>query len=249
MLKTSLRKLAAIGFVLLLIASQAQAGYKNGRAGCSVHVGDDLNGTPLAGNLGGGVDEAILQDGAELSRLLWVYPAVFYLRENGGPNALADAAIYEGLLRQERRTSVCCPDGTVLIGLALLRSEWQATYGTSLSLPAIIAHEYAHIAQFKYKFPWPEGKWPELHADFLAGWFIAHRGRFPLANNAYQAAASLYYKGDYDFNERDHHGTPAERLAAFSAGFNFNLRSNTPSGGLAYQAGIDYLKNYMASGR
>ena len=249
MLKASLRKLAAVGLVLLLAASQAQAGYKGRRAGCSVRVGDDLDGTPLAGNLGGGVDEAILGEGDELSRLLGVYPAVFYLREKGGPNALADAAIYDDLLRQEGRTSACCPDGTVLIGLALLRSEWRATFGTSLSMPAIIAHEYAHIAQFKYKLPWTEGKWPELHADFLAGWFIAHRGRFPVATDANQAAASLYYKGDYDFNESDHHGTPAERLAAFQAGFEFNLRSNSPSGGLAYQAGVNYLKRRMASRR
>jgi hypothetical protein len=110
-------------------------------------------------------------------------------------------------------------------------------------MPAIVAHEYAHIAQFKYKFPWTEGKWPELHADFLAGWFIAHRERFPLPNDAYQAAASLYYKGDYDFNDRDHHGTPEERLKAFRAGYEFNLRSNVPSGALAYQAGINYIRS------
>lgn len=207
MLKAYLRKLAAVGLVLLLAASQAEGGSKRGRAGCSVHVGDDLDGTPLAGNLGGGIDEAILGEGEELSRLLGVYPAVFYLREKGGPNARADVAIYNDLLRQEGRTSACCPDGTVLIGLALLRSEQWATRGTGLSMPAIIAHEYAHIAQFKYKFPWTEGKWPELHADFLAGWFIAHRGRFPVANNAYQAAYSLYYKGDYEFNDPGHHGS------------------------------------------
>jgi hypothetical protein len=235
MLKTYLHKLAVIGLVLLIVASQAQA--------MGAHGGDDLNGTPLAGNLGGGIDEALLEDGDELSRLLKVYPAMFYLRERGGPNALADSTIYPDLFRQERRTSTCCPDGTVFIGLALLRNEWRATFGTSLSMPAIVAHEYAHIAQFKYKFPWTEGKWPELHADFLAGWFIAHRERFPLPNDAYQAAASLYYKGDYDFNDRDHHGTPEERLKAFRAGYEFNLRSNVPSGALAYQAGINYIRS------
>jgi hypothetical protein len=249
MTKASLRQLAAIGLVFLLAVSQAQATRKHGHPGCSVHVGDDLNGTPLAGNLGGGIDEAILTEGDELSKLLGVNPAIFYLQEKGGPDARADSTIYADLLQQEGRTSNCCPDGTVLIGLSLLKSEWYATGGTSLSMPAIIAHEYAHIAQFKYKFPWQEGKWPELHADFIAGWFIAHRGRFPVPNNAYQAAASLYYKGDYDFNEPDHHGTPTERLAAFRAGFEFNLRSNVPSGSLAYQAGIDYLNRCKACGQ
>jgi len=191
MLKALLRTLTIASVVLLLIALPAQATIKGSRGGCFANAGGDELGTPIAGNLNNGIDEAILQDGDELSRLLRVYPAIFYLKENGRPNAFADTAIFNDLLRQEGRTSACCPDGTVFIGLALLSNEWRATYGTGLSIPAIIAHEYAHIAQFKYKFPWTEGKWPELHADFLAGWFIAHRGRFPLPSNAYQAAASL----------------------------------------------------------
>lgn len=67
------------------------------------------------------------------------------------------------------------------------------------------------------------GRWPR--------WFIARRERFPIPDNACHAAAGLYHKGVYEFNDRDHHGTPAGRLAAFRAGFEFNLSSDTPSGG------------------
>jgi hypothetical protein len=236
----SVHRLLVICVTLSLIAFPVPAKGKRSVRGCSV-IADDIGGTPLAGNIGQPIDNALLMDGAELSRLLMVFPAIFYMREDDQPNASAYWMILPDLLRQEGRDSRCCPDGTVLIGLKLIEYERRATYGTGLSIPAIEAHEFDHIAQYKYKFPWEEGKWRELHADFFAGWYIAHRNRF-LVTSPDQAMANFYYKGDYDFNNPDHHGTPEERVAAFRAGFEFNRRSNVPSGFLAYQAGIDYLR-------
>jgi hypothetical protein len=40
--------------------------------------------------------------------------------------------------------------------------------------------------------------------------------------NVSTAFRSVFEKGDYAFNEPDHHGTPAQRLAAATAGFQFS---------------------------
>jgi hypothetical protein len=246
MVRVLTARLLIICVVLFSLAPVVQTQPRYKPRGCSV-VDDNLNGTPVAGNLGLPIDYAIVVEGEELSALFRVYPAIFYLKEYGEPNALAAWAIYKDLLRKEGREASCCPDGTVFMGLNLIAYEWRATGGTGLSLPAIEAHEYAHIAQFKYGFPW-QGKWRELHADFLAGWYIAHRARF-LVTSPNQAMANFYYKGDYEFNSPWHHGTPEERLFAFQAGFEFNRRSNVASGSLAYQAGIDFLAQWRARTR
>jgi hypothetical protein len=219
-------------FVLSLSSVRAQTG-------CSLEGGNSVPGTPLAGNRGDHIDNALLTDGAELSRLLGVDPAIFYLRESRGPNAYATTSRFPSLLAAEQRP-FCCSDGTVLIGLELIDTEQKATGGTGDSIPAILAHEYAHIAQFKYGFPYG-GKWRELHADYLAGWYIGHRLRH-VRTNAYQAAANFFYKGDNEFNSPDHHGTHQERWEAFWQGVSLNLRGNVASGGLAYQYGLAYIK-------
>ena len=60
----------------------------------------------------------------------------------------------------------------------------------------------------------------EIVADFLAGWYMARRASaYP--TDAIQGMRSLYRKGDYLFNNPQHHGTPSQRAAAFVAGTNY----------------------------
>jgi hypothetical protein len=80
-----------------------------------------------------------------------------------------------------------------------------------------------------------------LHADYLAGWFTAHRQRF-LPQDANQALKSFFDKGDYDFFSEGHHGTPQERAAAFYAGYMLNMGNNVGLGSLAYNSGINYVR-------
>jgi hypothetical protein len=235
MTRFSLRHAAlavCIVFSLLLFSARAQTG-------CTLEGDSSIPGEPLAGNRGDNIDGALLTDGAELGRLFGVDPAIFYLRESRGPNAYATASRFPSLLAAEGRT-YCCSDGTVLLGLHLIDYEQKATGGTGQSIPAILAHEYAHIAQFKYGFPYT-GKRRELHADYLAGWYIGHRLRF-VQTNVYQAAANFFYKGDTNFNSPSHHGTHQERWVAFVAGLDLNLRGNVASGGIAYKAGLAYVR-------
>lgn len=230
-------KHAALAICLIFSLSLSSV---RAQVGCTLKGHDSIPGEPLAGNRNDNIDTALLMDGGELSRLFGVNPAIFYLRESGGPNAFATSGRFPNLLAAEGRP-FCCADGTVLIGLKLIDSEQAATGGTGLSLPAILAHEYAHIMQFKYGFPYT-GKWGELHADFMAGWYIGHRGRYPIQTDAYQAAANFFFKGDYNFNSRSHHGRPEERLEAFMAGYVLNVVGNVASAPLAYRYGHAFVQ-------
>jgi hypothetical protein len=134
-----------------------------------------------------------------------VHPNFGIIQDGNSPNAFA----------MPRVTNPNFPDGTVAFGINLLRNELGST-GTGCSTAAIVAHEYAHILQFKAGGV-PQGKYSELHADFLAGWYIGNRGRW-VPTNAFSSMFSFYQKGDYSFNSPGHHGTPDQRAAAFRAG-------------------------------
>jgi hypothetical protein len=127
------------------------------------------------------------------------------------------------------------PDGTILFGQNML-SQQLGKDPTGASVVAIMAHEFGHLAQFKQGFREP-GKRPELHADFMAGWYLSVRGRYTWVN--LMPTLKLFFElGDYQFNSPSHHGTPQERLAAAQAGFN----SSAASAGQAYALGWQFVK-------
>lgn len=202
-------------------------------------------GTPLIGNLNTPWETELLYDAEELKRLFDVRPHLFYLRESGGPNAFYMPLNFPDLITQEGGNPQNSPDGTIFIGINLLNQEYENTNGRFFSLPSILAHEFAHTVQHRAGFT-QQGKWRELHADFLAGYFIGHRERFA-KQDVYQAMLTLYSKGDYDYNNPQHHGTPSERNEAFNAGYLLNKRSTSASGAEAYKAGLLYLQEKGAS--
>ncbi|MCP4107574.1 MAG: hypothetical protein GY749_18865 [Desulfobacteraceae bacterium] len=134
--------------------------------------------------------------------VFFVYPAFSFYDDGNSPNALA------------------LPQDMVLLGLNLMRDEFQKEYGPlgNYSIIGIMAHEFGHILQFNAglhaKFP---TKLLELHADYLAGWYLGNR-KMVFPTDATQAMRSFYQKGDYAFNNPNHHGTPQERLISFTAG-------------------------------
>lgn len=134
--------------------------------------------------------------------------------------------------------------GSVFISISFLKREWRENRGNLMSVPGILGHEYAHAMQFNKKFPYG-GKWKELHADFLAGWFVAHRTRFRLTDPEV-SFRSFYKKGDIGFFARDPHGTSEERVLAMSAGYNFNFWANNGSAEHAYMEGLRYIQHLGA---
>jgi hypothetical protein len=84
------------------------------------------------------------------------------------------------------------------------------------AVAGIMAHEFAHILQFD-KESELSGKARELHADFMAGYYLGKKSYFA-PTNVRAFAVSLFEKGDYAFRSPSHHGTPQERVNAMVAG-------------------------------
>jgi hypothetical protein len=109
-------------------------------------------------------------------------------------------------------------------------------------IPTILAHEFAHILQFKNQFPkLPTAKWQELHADFMAGWFTGHRSRYR-PHVAMNSLIAIFNVGDFAFNHPGHHGTPQERVAAFDAGYRLNVQGNVSSSATAFSQGLAFIR-------
>jgi hypothetical protein len=120
------------------------------------------------------------------------------------------------------------PDGTVLLGMRLVAEEmkrgtWSLVMGAGQpgqeSLLLILAHEWAHILQFKRRV---RDAWQmEPHADFLAGWFFALRfpGEFVAIRDLENAAKTMFDKGDQGFYDRPSHGKPDFRARMVRAGY------------------------------
>ena len=150
--------------------------------------------------------------------------------DGGAPNALACPI---AILPDK-------PDGTVLLGANLFQRESQKSgsgIGSYIPLHAIIAHEFAHIMQYKNGMT-PEGPWQmEPHADFMAGWYLGAKlaafyyereghylKGFPTPQESTQeqlekTIRTFFQIGDYAFNDRTHHGEPEFRAAMVRAGY------------------------------
>jgi hypothetical protein len=154
------------------------------------------------------LDVAIRQEVQVLSAAFQVRPGFGFLRDFEQGNALATPERY-----------FPGTTGTVLLGVRLIRDELEAnpSWGTN-GIVGVMAHEFAHILQFQHGAIAP-GKPMELSADFMAGWLMGLKslGRVP-GTRPDVVAASVYRLGDYEEEDPDHHGTPAERSAAVGAG-------------------------------
>jgi len=127
-------------------------------------------------------------------------------------------------------------DGSVAIGKTLLLDEIVAAEGF-VNISGIMAHEYAHIIQFQQRSTLV-GKYAELQADFLAGWYLGNSKNLD-SKDLMDFASSLYEKGDYAFYSEQHHGTPFERSTIMIIGYiNSNLELKD-----AYNKSLEILKN------
>jgi len=139
-----------------------------------------------------------------------VVPEIFYLVDGDNPNAYATSRV----------SNPQFPDGTVFVGLSLIQSEcFNSPSKTCSAVPIIMAHEFAHIIDFKYQTPL-KGKHKELFADYLAGSYMYFRSVEFKATFVEEAALSFFRKGDFQFNSAMHHGTPEQRYECLRAGYN-----------------------------
>ena len=161
----------------------------------------------------------------ELNGMFGVKPALRFYDDSGSKNAFADPVprFADG------------PDGSVVLGIGLLgefRNPNDIWLGRQIDI--LIAHEFAHILQFKRA---ARDSWQlEPHADFMAGWAIARWHSKPLEYGKYgprdmyefnggdqivTEAETMFSMGDAEFNSPSHHGEPNYRAAMVRAGYEF----------------------------
>jgi len=133
------------------------------------------------------------------------------------------------------------------MGLNLFRLVLTRTHDSGLALITMCAHEFGHVHQFWSSYrPALEAldrtaKPMELHADFLAGFYLADRKREHPDFDLQTVGAVFEQLGDTDFASPRHHGTSAERLAAITAGYDFGKGPGRRIDAAA-EAGVHYVE-------
>ena len=178
--------------------------------GCALErgLGSLSDTTARSGNVQ--LDRAMIAEVKKVDRIFGINPGYRFLRDGDRPNAYAT-----------EESQVTGTSGTILFGLTLMQSELRTEYGGA-AMAGIAAHEGAHIFQFntndiRQRLNGPTQVRMELHADFMAGYYFARTKR--TERSLVTFAESLFAKGDYQFNERGHHGTPDQRVASMRAGY------------------------------
>ncbi len=133
---------------------------------------------------------------------------------------------------QSQKNALSFPQRYILFGYWLAVDTVFST-GSTLPIAGILAHEWAHQAQFH--FNWMEPNAPtvrntELEADAFSGYYMA------IAKNWAGSQLDAYFQnllnlGDYNFNNPGHHGTPQERVQAGALGMQIGynaLANNQP---------------------
>lgn len=127
--------------------------------------------------------------------------------------------------------------GSIFISMGLLDDEYQ-NYGSLMSVPGILAHEYAHAMQYRNSFPYPKTLRSEQHADFMTGWYIAYRCQCRMQDPRV-ALDSIARKVKTGFFDVDIHGTSQQRADAFMAGYNyFNMGGRDAGSAYQYALGV-----------
>lgn len=142
-----------------------------------------------------------------LEELFGVEVALFCYEDTEPGNAYASPAEnpFDGL------------DGKVAIGKRLLKGIAMKLNTGKYVIMALLAHEFSHIAQFKFS-PDLTRRQCEQHADYFAGYYLGRRYpelSIPLRNSI---AEWFFQMGDEAALKT--HGSPNQRMKAFMHGFN-----------------------------
>jgi hypothetical protein len=120
---------------------------------------------------------------------------------------------------RSQKNALSSPQRYILFGYWLAVDTIIST-GSTLPIAGILAHEWAHQAQFAFNWMNPNAataRNTELEADAFSGYYMA------IAKNWAGSQLNAYFQtlsnlGDYNFNNPGHHGTPQERVQAGALG-------------------------------
>ena len=145
----------------------------------------------------------------------------------------------------ECQTTNCA--STVFVGKTLLDAYNNGSLVKD-GLWGLIAHELGHSLQCKLGISGSlQGVQRELHADFLAGYYLGVKMHFSLTDIR-QFAYELSNRGDFQFNDSQHHGTPEERVRFMLMGAALNVLSLDEVSEYGYNTVTNQLGNYNITG-
>jgi hypothetical protein len=144
------------------------------------------------------------------------------------------------------------------LGLKFLsRYSPNVTVNGLMKVTGILAHETSHIFQYRWRFDTNVlkgiGGYPvkmvELHADYLAGAYIAWK-EGNQTRSASELSRLFYDLGDRALNSEDHHGTEVERLSAYTFGyfefFELQRQGYHPDAKSAATKGVLYVQRLLS---
>lgn len=115
-------------------------------------------------------------------------------------------------------------NGTIELGKSLLAFEYKQPSGNYIVM-AIMAHEFAHLVQFQHpEIRWTSSAQQELHADFLAGWYIGQYikkysyGSSERSNIPSAVMLGFGQLGDEEYWSMNHHGNKFARFMVIQQG-------------------------------
>lgn len=169
-----------------------------------------------------------------LAETFEVWPKVGFYDDSGSPNAMAMRYSIGG-----------ATEYAVVFGRAYFKKLMD--YDPSgITLLNTAAHEFAHIWVYRdglfntIRGSDPTVKRVELHADFLAGYYLGLRKRDNPQASFWAAGIGRWQSGDEQVRNVHHHGMPYERLAAAEKGFLMGFRENS-SAKEAFEAATRYV--------
>jgi hypothetical protein len=174
-----------------------------------------------------------------LAQTFRVCPGFAFFDDGERPNAFAT-----------ERSMLPDGRGTVLMGRRLFYKYMRDANDGGVTVIAISAHEFGHIYQIDSGCQQSLARLDntvrpiELHADFLAGYFLALRNNDYPELDLHAVGDAFIYLGDNNVTDRSHHGTPAERYAALDAGYRFGRNSNADIDA-ASEAGFAVVKRII----
>jgi hypothetical protein len=215
-------KSTALFSAALLCGHHTCARAKNAPRACSLRGGLTANGIELLRTSGNSdLDRSISLELTHVAESFNVLPGFGFYDDSDSPNAFA---LDEDLIANTK--------GTVIFGKQLLSDELAHQSWGGLAIAGFIAHEFGHIFQYQSEFyqhltqAQSTDRLLELHADYLAGYYLGLKRLRSGEMDIKAFLDSLYLSGDTDFNSPDHHGTPTEREQVMLAGYKMGLTNN-----------------------
>jgi hypothetical protein len=206
----------------LLCGHHTCAGAKDVPRACSLRGGLQANDIKLFRTSGNSdLDRSINLELIHAAESFNILPGFGFYDDSDGKNAFATA-----------ETWIPNTKGTVAFGIELLSDELFRNEWGGLAVAGIMAHEFGHIFQFQSKFrdlltqSQTTDRLLELHADYLAGYYLGLKRLRSGEIDIKGFLDSLYLMGDTDFNSPDHHGMPIERAKVMLEGYKIGLTNN-----------------------